>query len=121
MQRTWNERLSEALTNGQGDILFPFLQEPFPTFLLGASLLSGFIWNTRELLGLLDAWGKGNIPANLSYGSFLNTFARLENDDVLGDVFYYLLFYGLIEPLSTVDQADRPAGGPGLPCKESEG
>ena len=107
MQRAWKERLSEVSTTGSGNLQLPFLQEPFPTFLLGASLLSGFIWNTQELLSLLDVWKNGNIPANLSYGSFLNTFARLENDCVFGEVFYYLLFYGLVEPLSQVDQAGQ--------------
>lgn len=119
MQRTWNERLSEALMSGQDDALFFFLQEPFPVFLRGASLLSGLIWNTPELLRLTDVQGKGNIPANLSYGSFLNTFARLENNDKWGDVFYNLLFYGIIEPLSQIDQAGR-ADEDSLQQKESE-
>lgn len=105
MKRTWNERRSEVLANGQGNILRSFLQEPLPTFLQGASLISGFIWNNQELLRLLDPGKKGDIPANLSYGSFLNTFTRVENDGDFGEIFYYLLFYGFIEPLDKINRA----------------
>ena len=109
MPRKWTERLAEASTNEQGDALFPFLQETFATYLAGASQISGLIWNAQELHSLLGGWDNERIPADMSYGSFLHTFMKSETDEHWEDIAYSLLFYGLIEPMSLIDQADRTA------------
>lgn len=122
MQRTWNERLSEIVKNDPADELRALGEEPFSVFLLGASRLSGLIWNTRELMKLTNVKENKNTltPANLSYIKVLGILMDLEaNHSTLADVFYYLLFYGIIEPLSKIGQTGRAAGD-SLPQNESE-
>ena len=108
MPHKWTERLAEASTNEYGAALFPLLQEPFTTYLAGASRVSGLIWNAQELHDLMGAWDNEHIPANMSYGSFLHTFMECKIEKEWEDKIYSLLFYGLIEPLSLLTQTDRP-------------
>ena len=107
MPRKWSERLSEASINEQGEALFPLLQEPFATYLAGAGRVSGLIWNPQELHDFMGGWDNEHIPADMSYGSFLHTFMKSKIETDWEDIAYSLLFYGLIEPLSLIDQADR--------------
>ena len=108
MQRKWIERLAEASANDeQGSALLAYLQEPMATYMTGARQVSGLLWNNQELCSFLDGFGLEGNPAKMSYGSFLHTFFKWDGDKDWEELAYSLLFYGFIEPLSMIDQADR--------------
>ena len=110
MQCKWTERLSKASTNDElSSALLPFLQEPLATYLTGASLVSGLLWNDPALHDFMGGWDNERIPANMSYGSFLHTFSQSKISKDWEDIAFSLLFYGLIEPLSLLAQTGRPA------------